>query len=183
MPQLRSPQDLLATELREIHSAEKQLSRTLPRLARRVSSERLREMLEERVEQGSILVERIEDALEDMQVAKGRQKNIAAEGLIDDMTHHMEEIQEDKLLDPLLLGSVQKIEHYCIAAWGTAAAMGRLLGQEKVVKTMEQVLKEGKEFDDRMTELAEKEVNPRLLDGAEEEEEGGSGSKRGGRRS
>ncbi len=109
-----------------------------------------------------------------MQVTKGRQKNVAAEGLIEDMSHHVEEVEDKKLLDPLLLASVQKIEHYCIAAWGTAAAMGRLLGQERVVKTMERVLGEGKEFDDEMTRLAEEEVNPRMLDGEEEESSRGS---------
>jgi ferritin-like metal-binding protein YciE len=171
MPMMRSPGDLLATELKEIYSAERQLSRALPRLAKKVQSGRLREMLEERREQGAILIERLDDTLEQMQVSKSRQKNVAAEALIEDMTQHMEEVDNDMLLDPLLLASVQKIEHYCIAAWGTAAAMGRLLGQDKVVKTMEQVLNEGKRFDEQMTELAEQELNPRMLDGGEEAEE------------
>jgi ferritin-like metal-binding protein YciE len=171
MPMLRSPEDLLATELKEIYSAERQLSRALPRLSKKVHSDRLRDMLEERREQGAILIERIDDALEEMQVSKGRQKNIAAEALIEDMTQHAEEVDNKSLLDPLLLASIQKIEHYCIAAWGTAAAMGRLLGQEKVVKTMEQVLGEGKRLDDEMTKLAEEELNPRMLEAGEEEEE------------
>jgi len=175
MPMLRSPEDLLATELKEIYSAERQLSRTLPRLAKNVQSDRLREMLDERREQGAFLIERLDDALEQMQVSKGRQKNIAAEALIEDMTQHMEEVDNEMLADPLLLASIQKIEHYCIAAWGTAAAMGRLLGQDKVVKTMEQVLNQGKRFDEQMTELAEKELNPRMLDGGEEAQ-GGSKS-------
>jgi ferritin-like metal-binding protein YciE len=171
---------MLITELKEIYSAERQLSRALPKLAKKAASDRLREMLEQRVEQGSMVIERIDDALEEMQVSKGRQKNLAAEGLIEDMNQHLEEIEDDRLRDPLLLAGVQKIEHYCIAAWGTAAAMGRLLGQEKVVKTMEEVLSEGKEFDDQMTRLADEEVNPRMLDG-ESEEKGTAGGTRGSR--
>ena len=189
MPALRSPQDMLLTELKEIHSAERQLSRALPRLAKQVSSEQLRDMLEQRREQGTVLIERIEDALEDMQSPKARQKNIAAEGLIEDMQQHLEEIEEDRLVDPLLLASIQKIEHYCIAAWGTAKAMGELLGEEKVVKTMEQVLEQGKQFDDQMTQLAQQEINPQMLDGeeaegeeGEEEEERSSRGGRGSRR-
>jgi len=170
MPALRSPEDLLATELKEIHSAERQLSRALPRFSKKVQTPRLREMLEERREQGAVLIERIEDALEDMQVPKGRQKNIAAEALIEDMTQHIEESENETLVEPLLLASIQKIEHYCIAAWGTAAAMGRLLGQENVVQTMEEVLEQGKRFDDEMTKLAEEEVNPRMLDDGETRE-------------
>jgi len=167
MPALRSPEDVLATELKEIHSAERQLSRALPRFSKKVQTRRLGEMLEERVEQGAVLIERIESALDDMQVSKGRHKNIAAEALIEDMTQHIEESENETLVEPLLLASIQKIEHYCIAAWGTAAAMGRLLGQENVVQTMEQVLEQGKRFDEDMTKLAEQEVNPRMLDSGE----------------
>lgn len=191
MPALRSPQDMLVTELKEIHSAERQLSRALPRLAKQASSEALREMLEQRREQGTVLVERIEDALEEMQTTKGRHKNVADEGLIEDMQQHLEEVEDDRLVDPLLLASIQKIEHYCIAAWGTAKSMGQLLGAQKVVDTMEEVLEQGKEFDDQMTRLAEEEINPQMLDegGAvedeeeeEDEEEKTSGRKRRSRR-
>ena len=78
MPALRSPEDLLIMELKQIHSAERQLSRALPRLAKQLDSDRLREMLDRRREQGAGLIERIEDALEEMQTSKGRQKNIKA---------------------------------------------------------------------------------------------------------
>ena len=189
MPSLRSPQDLLATELKDIYSAERQLSRVLPRVAKKVSSDRLREMLDQRREQGAALIEQLDDALEELNVSKGRQKNVAAEGLIEDMGHHLEDVDDERFRDPLLLASVQKIEHYCIAAWGTAAAMGRMLGQEKVVRTMEQVLDEGKQFDEQMTKLAEDEINPRMIEDEEEgeedegEEEQGNGSSRGRRAS
>lgn len=187
MPSLRSPQDLLATELKEIYSAERQLSRALPRFSKKATSERLREMLDQRREQGAALIDQLDDALEELSVSKGRQKNIAAEGLIDDTAHHLDEVDDERLRDPLLLASVQKIEHYCIAAWGTAASMGRLLGQEKVVRTMEQVLNEGREFDNEMTRLAEEEVNPRMVENEgqdeEDEEEQGNGSSRGRRAS
>lgn len=173
MPGLSSPEDILATELKEIYSAERQLSRAIPRLTKKISSDRLRQMLDKRREQGAALIEELDDTLEEMDVSKGRPKNIAAEGLIDDTNHHIEEIDDEKLLDPVLLASIQKIEHYCIASWGSAAAMGRLLGQKKVVKTMEQVLNEGKRFDEEMTKLAEEEVNPAMLADDEGEEDEG----------
>ena len=172
MRSMRSPQELLVTELKEIYSAERQLSRVLPRLAKQVSSDRLREMLDQRREQGAALIEQLDDAFEEMSVSKGRQKNVAAEGLIEDMTQHLDAVDDERFRDPLLLASMQKIEHYCIAAWGTAAAMGRLLKQQKAVQAMEQALNEGKEFDNEMTRLAEEEVNPRMVEGEKEEEEG-----------
>src|SRR3954449_10428993 len=171
MPALRSAEDLLTTELKQIHSAERQLSRALPRLAKQVDSDRLREMLDRRREQGAGLIERIEEALEEMQTTKARQKNIIAEALIEDVNEHLDDIEEDAMIDAFVLAAVQKTEHYCIAAWGTAAALARLLDEDEIIRTMEQALDEGKRFDAEMTKLAEEEINPRMLDEDEEVEE------------
>src|SRR3954452_2335636 len=159
------------TELKEIYSAERQLTRALPKLQKRVASERLREMPDKRRDQGTALIEQLDQIFEEMEVSKGRHKNVAAEGLLEDMNQHVEEIKEEKLLDPVLLASLQKVEHYCIAAWGTAASMGRLMDQKAVVETMEKVLEEGKQFDNDLTELAEQEVNPAMLDEGEDQEQ------------
>ncbi len=181
MAALRSAEDLFQTELKEIYSAERQLSRALPKLMKKVSSEQVRQMLDQRREQAATLLEQLDEAFDEMEVTKGRPKNIAAEGLIDDANQHIEQSDDERFLDPLLIASMQKIEHYCIAAWGTAASMGRLLGQEKVVETMERVLEEGKRFDEEMTRIAEEDVNPRMLaDGEGEDEE--SSSAEGGER-
>jgi ferritin-like metal-binding protein YciE len=179
MPAPRSPEDLLTTELKEIYSAERQLTRALPKLQKRVASERLREMLDKRRDQGTALIEQLDQIFEEMEVSKGRHKNVAAEGLLEDMNQHIEEIKEETLLDPVLLASLQKVEHYCIAAWGTAASMGRLMGRQSVVKTMEKVLDEGKQLDNELTELAEQEVNPAMLGGGEEEDDGNNGKRAG----
>jgi ferritin-like metal-binding protein YciE len=187
MAGLRSAEDILTTELKEIYSAERQLSRMLPRLSKKVSSDRLRDMLEQRREQSTMLMEQLDEALEEMEVSKGRVKNPAAEGLLDDATQHLEQIEDDKLIDPVLLSDIQKIEHYCIAAWGTARSLGRLLDEQKVVKAMEQVLDDGKRFDEELTKLAEQEINPQMLGDEEEGEDGDDGGgrrrSRGGQRS
>lgn len=172
---MKSPTDLLTLELKEIHSAERQLSRALPRIARNASSERLRGMLERRREQGSQLIEAIDEALEEIGTTRARKKNVAIEGLIEDVNQHADEIQDERMLQAAVLASVQKIEHYCIAAWGTAKSLGKLLGQQKVVEVMERALEEGKQFDQEMTQLAEEEINVAMLSeeeaGEEEEEE------------
>ena len=185
MAGLRSADEVLANELKEIYSAERQLTRTLPRLAKKVSSERLREMLDHRREQGTMLMEQLDDVFDEMQVSKGRVKNPVAEGLLEDANQHLEQVDDDRLVDPLL-ADAQKLEHYCIAAWGTARSLGRRLEQDKVVKAMEQVLEEGKRFDEELTKVAEDEVNPQMLsdedEGHEEtEEDGRDGRRQSGR--
>lgn len=183
---LKSPNDLIVKELKEIYSAERQLSRAIPKFAKSVSSEKLREMLDRRREQGLELIEALDDAFEDMGTSKGRPKNPAIEGLIEDVNQDASDIDDDRVLDVALLAGVQKIEHYCIAAWGTSASLGRALQLQKVVDAMQRALDQGKQFDQEMTQLADNEVNPAMLEqgegGAEAEtQEGGSQKGQGGR--
>jgi ferritin-like metal-binding protein YciE len=163
--------ELLVLELQEIHSAENQLSRVLPRLAKAAESETLRQKLEERLAEGERVLQEVDNALEELDESPGRKKNVAAEGLINDAREHVQEIQPGPALDAVLIGAIQKTEHYCIAAWGTAKALGQALGQTSVVRAMERALKEGKAFDEELTQLAEKEVTPLLLSQSEEEDE------------
>jgi ferritin-like metal-binding protein YciE len=163
--------ELLVLELQEIHSAESQLSRVLPRLTKAAESETLRQKLEERLAEGERVLQEVDNALEELEESPGRKKNVAAEGLINDAREHVQEIQPGPALDAVLIGAIQKTEHYCIAAWGTAKALGQALGQTSVVKAMERALKEGKAFDEELTQLAEKEVTPLLLSQSEEEDE------------
>ncbi len=159
----KSARDILVTELKEIHSAERQMSRATPKLLKRIRTEPMKQKLQERLDQGATIIETLDDIFEKMEVTKARPKNVAAEGLIEDLNQLMEQIEDPKLLEPLLLAGVQKIEHYCIAAWGTAASLGRLLEERQVVQLMERVLEEGKRYDQELTELAEGELNPAML--------------------
>lgn len=159
----RSPEDIFATELKEIYSAERQLTRAMPKLAKRVQHPSLKACLDTRRQQGERLIEELDQTFDEMELTKGRPKNVAAEGLIDDLNQHMEEIQDEKLAEPVLIAGLQKLEHYCIAAWGTARSMGRLLGEERVIQSMDRVLNEGHDLDDQLTKLAEEEVNPAML--------------------
>jgi ferritin-like metal-binding protein YciE len=161
--------ELLVLELQGIYSAESQLSRVLPRLIQAASSEPLRSMLERRLDDGGRLVKEIESAFEKMDESPGRKKNGAAEGLISDAREHVQEISEGPALDTVLIAAIQKTEHYCIAAWGTARSLAQATGQKDVVQAMERVLREGKALDERLTELAERDITPALL--AEEPDE------------
>jgi ferritin-like metal-binding protein YciE len=163
--------ELLVLELQEIHSAENQLARMLPRLAKAVQSQKLAAALELRLEQGERLIKDIETVFDEMEESPGRKKNVAAEGLINDAREHVQEIEPGAALDAVLIGAIQKTEHYCIAAWGTARALAKAVGQKTASKAMEAALKEGTPFDEQLTELAEQEITPALLSGQAEDED------------
>jgi len=164
--------ELLLLELQEIYSAENQLARMLPRVIKASESEKLQQMLEQRQQQGDRLIQSLEAAFDEMESSPGRKKNVAAEGLINDMREHIQEIEQGPALDAVLIAAIQKTEHYCIAAWGTSRALAQAVGQETVVDVMLRELKEGKTLDEQLTELAEQEITPQLLSEEMDEEQG-----------
>ena len=183
--------ELLVLELQQIHSAENQLSRVLPRLSKAAQSQALRELLDERLEEGERVIKEVESAPDELDESPGRHRNAAAEGLITDVREHAQEIEPGPALDTVLIAGIQKTEHYCIAAWGTARSLAQVVDENKAVQAMERALKEGGPFDERLTKLAEKEVTPALLSGAQsaqssdedESDESSHGSTRRGGRS
>ena len=116
------PQDLLIVEMREIYSAEKQLSHALPRLAKAVENEKVRKMLDRRLDEARKIEDDLDEAFETLKRSPGRKKNAAAEGLIAEAQAHVQDFDKGPALDAVLIDAVQKAEHYCIAAWGTAGS-------------------------------------------------------------
>ena len=152
----------------------------LPRLSKAVESEKLRQMLDRRLSEGERVLEEVDAALEQMEVSPGRKKNIAAEGLINDAREHVQEIEAGPALDAVLVAALQKTEHYCIAAWGTARSLAEATGQKSAAKAMERALQDGKRLDEQLTQLAESELTPALLSfGQIEEGEDEEGSIQG----
>ena len=102
-------------------------------------------------------------------VPKGK-KCAGMEGLVKEGSEVMEEDFEGALMDAALIGAAQRVEHYEIAAYGTASEFAKLLGESEHVTLLEETLQEEKETDEKLTELA-KEINPQANEEAEESEE------------
>lgn len=180
--------ELLMMELQQIHNAENQLARALPRFAKVVESNTLRKVMQERLEQSERLLEQVDTALEDLDGAlpgrKGKgKKNVAAEGLIDDAREHAQRLQPGPALDAALTAGIQKTEHYCIASWGTAKSLAQAMGQKRTVRAMDRALKEGKALDQQLTKLAERELTPAILSEESDKPRGNGRRKRGRARS
>lgn len=164
-PKQQSPgaTELLALELQEIHSAESQLMRIAPRFIKASQSPLLQQFLDRRMETGYQLIEDLEHAFEEMEISPGRKKNVAAEGLLNDLRQHIQEIASGPARDAVVIAGIQKLEHYCIAAWGTSRALSEALGIELVAESMGRALDEGRDLDRQLTQLAEEAILPDLL--------------------
>jgi ferritin-like metal-binding protein YciE len=89
------------------------------------------------------------------------------EGLVKEGSEVMEEDFEGALMDAALIGAAQRVEHYEIAAYGTASEFAKILGESGHVSLLEETLQEEKETDERLTKLAE-EINPQANAGTEQ---------------
>lgn len=151
--------DLLEHELQDIHSAETQIIEALPKLAEAAVSKDLRASFEKHLEQTRVHLQRVEDICRDLQVDPHGETCKGMEGLLQEGE---EVIASDMELEPkqaALIGAAQRVEHYEIAAYGTARAHAKQLAYLKAFELLTQTLDEEKETDQKLTQLAENRVN------------------------
>lgn len=151
--------EVLADELKDIYSAENQLIRALPRMARAAESAALRKAFEKHLEQTRVHAQRIEEICNDLSVKPRGKKCIGMEGLIEEGREVLQRDADPEPLQAALIGAAQRVEHYEIAAYGTARAHARQLGYLKAVDLLGQTLEEEKQTDELLTKLAENRIN------------------------
>jgi len=150
---------LLADELKDIYSAENQMIKALPKLAEACDSDDLRRAFEEHLEQTRQHVQRIEQICEQLSIKPKGKKCMGMEGLVAEGAEILEADVEPDVLDAALIGAAQRVEHYEIAAYGTARAHARQLGFMNVADILSQTLEEEKKADLLLTGLAENRIN------------------------
>ncbi|MGH9503252.1 MAG: ferritin-like domain-containing protein [Terriglobales bacterium] len=146
--------ELYIEELKDLYNAENQLVKALPKLAKASSSDDLRAGFEEHLEQTRGHVERLEQIFEMLGENPKGKKCAGMEGLVKEGSEVLKEDLEGAVLDAALIGAAQRVEHYEIAAYGTARAFAETLGENEQVSLLESTLAEEKETDQKLTELA-----------------------------
>jgi len=157
MPQ-KGLKELYIDELKDLYSAENQLVKALPQMAKAATSTKLRQGFEEHLEQTKGHVQRLEQIFESLDESPKGKKCKGMEGLIEEGSEITEEDFEGPVLDAGLIGAAQRVEHYEIAAYGTARAFAEELGESKHVSLLEATLSEEEATDEKLTELSQ-EIN------------------------
>ncbi len=152
-------EELLVDELKDLYSAEKQIVAALPKMAKAASSPDLRRAFERHLEETRRQVERLEQIGGDLEVRLTGKKCKGMEGLIDEGKELLEEDLDENALDAGLIGAAQKVEHYEMAAYGTARTHANLLGYKKAAKLLQQTLDEEGATDKKLTALADSLIN------------------------
>ncbi|MBP2230348.1 ferritin-like metal-binding protein YciE [Azospirillum agricola] len=159
----KTMQDLLVEDIRDIYHAEKQITKALPKLAKAAHSPQLRQAFERHLEETNGQIERLEQVFDELDVVKRGKRCDAMEGLISEAHEILEMGLAPEVQDAALIAAAQKVEHYEIASYGTVHAYATACGLTKVAQLLEETLKEEKETDLKLNQLAIGDVNKKAI--------------------
>jgi len=152
-------EDLYTDLLKDLYSAEKQLVKALPKLAKNAQSPDLQRAFQEHLKQTEGHVERIERIFSDLDGSPRGKKCVGMEGLVEEGNELLKEKTEPEVLDAGLIAAAQKVEHYEIASYGTARAWAERLGYNQAARLLQQTLDEESTANEKLTRIAESHVN------------------------
>jgi len=157
--QNKTLEDLFKENLKDIYYAERKILVALPKMAKAVRSEQLREAFQKHLAETETQVQRLQHVFQLLkQPAKGKMCP-AILGLIEEGDEVMEDFKDSTALDAGLLGGAQAVEHYEIARYGTLVAWAEQLGMTEAARLLEETLEEEKATDAALSKLAEAAIN------------------------
>src|SRR3984885_10428564 len=162
--------ELYLDELKDLFSAENQLLKALPKMAKAASSDELRSGFEEHLEQTKGHIQRLEQIFESLDASPKGKKCVGMEGLLKEVSEVMEEGFEDAVLDAGLIGAARRVEHYEMAAYSAVCEFAKVLGQTKHASLLEKTLAEEKQTDEKLAALA-KDINTQANEEGSEEQQ------------
>jgi ferritin-like metal-binding protein YciE len=147
--------ELLVEELKDLYSAENQLTKALPKVAKNATDPQLKRAIENHLKETEGHVQRLEQIFEKLDESPKGKTCDGMKGLISEADERMKEGGEPAVLDAGLIADAQRVEHYEIAAYGSARTFANLLGEHEIVSLLEATLKEEKAADQKLTSIAE----------------------------
>jgi len=145
--------------LRDIYYAEKQILKTLPKMARNADSQDLREAFEHHREETETHVENLEKVFETLGLKARGVTCEAINGIIEEGKEIMDEAEDADVRDAGMIAAAQAVEHYEITRYGTLVSWAKTLGEQDAAKLLQQNLDQEYAADDKLTKLAESTLN------------------------
>jgi ferritin-like metal-binding protein YciE len=169
--QMENLRELYIDELKDLYSAEKQLVKALPKMAKNATNPQLKKAFTDHLAQTQAQVERLEQIFESLEASPRGKKCIGMEGLIEEGNELLEEDAQEDVLDAGLISKAQHVEHYEIAGYGTVRTYALTLGETEHAQLLQQTLNEEEQTDKLLTALAESSINIQAAIGDEESDE------------
>ncbi len=160
---IKTMDDLFVATLKDIYYAEKQILKALPGMVKKANGEELRGALETHRRETEGQVKRLDRVFKVLDVPARGKKCEAIEGIIDEAKEHMEEIEDEQVLDAGMISSAQAVEHYEICRYGTLIEWAKALGHKEAISLLQQNLQEEKNADRLLSQIAKSSSNPQAV--------------------
>jgi ferritin-like metal-binding protein YciE len=152
---VESIEDLFLDELKDLYSAEKQITKALPKLVKAASTQELSEAFDSHLQETKGHVERLEEIFQKLG-KKGAGKTCEGmKGVLEEGSEVIQEIEKGPIRDAGLIAAAQRVEHYEIAGYGSVRSFAELLGKTDIVELLEETLQEEKAADEKLTKISE----------------------------
>ena len=171
MSKINTLEEAYVEQLRDLYSAENQLIKGLPKMAKAAHNPELKAGFEEHLEQTKGHASRLEEIFGELDEKPTGKKCQAMAGLVEEGSETIGEDAAPAVKDAMLIAAAQRVEHYEMAGYGTVKAFAQVLGHEEHVKLLEETLEEEAQADEKLTELSQS-VNEEANQGESEEKEG-----------
>lgn len=157
--QLSTLKDLLVDELKDIYSAEQQITKALPQMAQKAHSPELKKAFEDHLRQTENHIQRLDQVFQKLGQAPTGKFCKGMDGLLKEGQEMMQERADPDVLDAAMISAAQRVEHYEIAAYGTVRTYANELGDGDIQRLLQQTLDEEGDTDKKLTRIAESKVN------------------------
>ena len=157
--QLETLKDLYVHELKDLYSAEQQLVKALPKMAKAARNKELAAGFQEHLEQTKGHAQRLEQILSSHKQTSRGPKCRGMEGIVAEGAELIEEEADDEVKDAGLISAAQRVEHYEMAGYGTARTYAELLSDKEGANLLQMTLEEERATDQKLTKLAKSAIN------------------------
>jgi ferritin-like metal-binding protein YciE len=155
MSELTTIKDLLEEEIKDLYSAEKQLTKAIPKMAKGSNNEELAAAFEAHLKETENQVKRLEQVAELLGTEPTGKKCHGMEGVIEEGSEALDEEGNENVLDLGIIGAGSRVEHYEMAGYTTAILLATQLGEDEVVKLLNETLKEEQAAENKLRTIAQ----------------------------
>lgn len=169
--EMESLQELYVDELKDLWSAEKQITKALPKMIRAATHPQLKKAFTKHLKQTEVQVTRLERIFKELGESPRGKKCVGMEGVLEEGSELIKEKPDKDVLDAGLIAAAQHVEHYEMAGYGTVRTWALALGYDRQAALLQQTLDEEKQTDADLTLLAESSINIEAEDGGDSSED------------
>jgi ferritin-like metal-binding protein YciE len=152
---VESIEDLFLEELKDLYSAEKQITKALPKMVKAASTQKLSAAFDSHLQETKGQVERLEEIFEKLGKRGTGKTCEGMKGVLEEGAEVIQEIEKGPVRDAALIAAAQRVEHYEIAGYGSVRSFAELLGKQDIVELLEETLEEEKAADEKLTKISE----------------------------